>query len=377
MINPKEKELLPRILVPSIRNLIFVPPVVNFINFLESGLAKITVISYSINPEMYRERIELIQISKSKYPTQLVKRITAKIYAYLFFYSYLFRNAKYFDYIWVGIWEYKFLDKFAKLFGFKGKIIYHFHELEFEKLKYCRKADFCVVPEENRLWIAYFMGKLRRKPLLLPNIPFLYFDLSAEMPKEILEIRNKGKKVLLYQGNINFERRCLNELLTSISLVPESIALVIIPVPHTPFGLIKKLTEKIEELNISSQVVIIEPKMPPHHLNYVKHADVGIGLYRPITLNQVYAAPNRLFEFTKFSVPLILPDFPAFKALSSIYKDGILVVDPESPREIAKIITGIFEPSHLNEGKEQAKLFFEENGNYESHAKRLWNEIIN
>lgn len=372
----KVREEKPKILFPSIRNLQVLPPVINLINCLSVELADITVISYDLNRDSFQKEVETIRISNTKYPKSLFSRIKSKAHAYAFMYYYLYKNAKKFNYIWVGSWDYKFLDNVARFFGFKGKIIFHFHELEFDKLKYCRKADYCVVPEENRLWITYFFGKLSRKPLLLPNIPFIPLIEFNKIPDELLNLKNEGRKIILYQGLINFEKRCLNELLEAISFLPESISLAIMPMPSTDNSILKQLKNRIDGLNISEKVFIIKSHLPPFHLNYIKYADVGIGLYRPTTLNQIYAAPNRLFEFTKFSVPIILPDFPAFKSLSAIYKNGIITVNPESPKQIADAILRVFEINNLKNGRAQAKLFFEENGNYEGQVKDLWKQII-
>jgi hypothetical protein len=125
------------------------------------------------------------------------------------------------------------------------------------------------------------------------------------------------------------------------------------------------------------KVFIIKSQPPPHHLNYIKYADLGIGLYRPISLNQIYAAPNRLFEFTKFSVPIVLPDFPAFKSWSSLYKNGIITVNPESSKAISEAILQVFEKNKLEEARVQAKLFFEQNANYEEQVRKLWKKVTN
>ena len=364
-----------KVLFPSIRNLQVLPPVINLINCLSNDLAQVTVISYDLNRDSYHDEVELIQISNQKYPSRFSKRVKAKLSAWLFMLKYLYRNAATFNYIWIGVWDYPHLDFFARFFGFKGKIIFHFHELEFEKLKYCKKADFCVVPEENRLWLTYFLGKLERKPFLLPNIPYLPYIEFDSAPLALNSLKTTGKKIILYQGLIDFEKRCLSELIEAISFLPDFIVLVIMPMPSTAESVLESLKNRITELNLLSRVIVIEPQLPPYHLHYIKYADVGIGLYRPTTLNQIYAAPNRLYEFTKFGVPVILPDFPSFKALSSIYKYGIITVNPESSIGIANMIEDFFEKDNASKGRMQAEIFFNENANYSLKVEKLWSEI--
>jgi len=365
-----------KVLVPSIRNLRTIPPVLNLVNYLAKDKADITVLSYFLDAPSYHEKIELISIASEEYPKAFFKRLISKCHSFLYTYLYLIKNARKFDYIWIGAWDYPFLDKVSSIVGFKGKLIYHFHELELNKLKYCKKADFCVVPEENRLWITYFLAGLKVQPFLLPNIPYLANPLFTSIPDQFREIRNENKKIILYQGLIDFNKRCLTELLEAMALLSEKMVLVIMPIPGTPEKTLNKLFNKIKELGIDSIVKTIDPVIPPHHLNYIRYADIGIGLYRPISLNQVYAAPNRLYEFSKFGIPVILPNFPFFKSLSVKYEFGINIVDPENPYAIAECIKAVLEPNNLAKGKISTLSFFENHGNYEDHVDSMWDTLV-
>lgn len=366
-----------KVLVPSIRNLKILPPVINLVNCIAEEHADVTLISYKIDNESYSEKVEKISFSKVEYPKPFIKRLYAKSKSYLLFYSYLFLNIKRFDIIWIGVWDYPFINRLARVFGFKGKIVYQFHELEVEKFKYCRKADYCIVPEENRLWITYFEAGLSKIPFLLPNVPYLNFNISADVPAELKILKNSGKKIILYQGLIDFKKRCLSELVNAFTLLPDNFCLVIMPMPNTGVAILKLLNEKIIALGLLEKVIIINSRTPPFHLEYIKHADLGIGLYRATSLNQIYAAPNRLYEFTKFSVPVILPNFPAFKALSYKYKYGINVVDPESDSEIAAVIKTVLSNLNNDIAIDNAGRFFSEFGNYEKYVSNIWEKITN
>jgi hypothetical protein len=299
----------------------------------------------------------------------------AKMISYCKFYSYLVKNAAKYDVIWIGVWDYKFIDTIARFCGFRGKIVYHFHELETEKYKYCRRADFCVIPEENRSWITFFEAKLQKLPLYLPNIPYLNYQIDMQIPEEIKEIRKKYKTIVLYQGLIDFTKRCLNELLDAFVIIDSSICLIIMPMPNTPSVTLELLEKKLSELNLSNRVFILASQIPPFHLQYIKHVDIGIGMYRPTSLNQIYAAPNRLFEFGKFNVPIILPNFPAFKGLSYKYPYAINAVDPESGFEIASSISALCNTDNLETGRLNMGRFFADNGDYETFVKNNWKKI--
>jgi hypothetical protein len=114
----------------------------------------------------------------------------------------------------------------------------------------------------------------------------------------------------------------------------------------------------------------------PQHLATIQKADLGIGLYRPTSLNQVYAAPNRLYEFTRFGIPVILPDFPYFRYLSVKYPFAINPVNPESPDDIANSIRMVLQEPNLVKGHENAVKFTNTEGKYEIIFKKCWDKII-
>ena len=363
------------VLVPSLRNLNTIPPTINFINYLNSTGIKITVFSFNSSKESFSEGIELINYSSKKYPKSFFSRVFSKIAFHFSFYRYLIKNWDAFNCILLGAWDIRGLNKLKTVFGLKTRIIYQFHELEFQKLKYCRMADFCLVPEVNRLWISYFLGNLKLKPLLLPNIPFVQNPPNVGLPSEIKQLKKENKLILLYQGLIDFEKRCLKEILESLKNVEKQISLVIMPSPVSSDSEIKKLNDLCEKFRITDRVVLIESMPTPLHLTMVQNADIGIGLYRPTSLNQIYAAPNRLYEFTNFGIPVILPDFPVFEALSFKYPFGINPVNSEQPLDIANTINALANNKNRAIGQQNAFQFKKDNGNYGAYAQRAWNVI--
>lgn len=366
------------ILFPSVRDLSFAPPVINAINYLAT-YEKVNVFSYFINKNQFDISVILNQVSTTPYPSKKIARIIAKLKCWILFYLFLFKNAKQFNFVWIGVWDYPMILPVLHLSGFNGKVIYQLNELEFDQFKYCRKVDFVFVPDQNRGWIAYFLGKLKRVPLVLPNIPFLptsfAFNDNTEIDKIKIDNRDKKLKIILYQGTIDYRRRCIKELLKAISKLPQEILLVIMPGNFADKIIIEKIKKDIEELNLGRRVFLISSIKAPEHLITVSKADLGIGLYRPTSLNQVYAAPNRLYEFTKFGIPVILPDFPYFKYLSIKYPNAITTVNPESIDEIAAAILSVFEEPNYSNGRKNAEKFTEEEGNYKIVFDKCWNKI--
>lgn len=367
-----------RILFAGIRNYATFPPTISAVNYLNKD-NKVTVFSYYIAPGQFEKGVRCEKISEQPYPVSFLKRTIAKLSAFFIFYKFLLRHANEFDVIWVAAWDFPLLKKILSFKKFKGKLVYQMHELEPEKFRFAKLADYVIVPDENRGWISYFLGGFKRPPLVLPNIPYIPANLKNQNDTEFKVLkrqRPEGTKFILYQGFLDYEKRCLLELLESLQQIPENIELVIMPANASNNEVIKRINNDSEALGIRHRVHIISSVGAPLHLLSVAEADVGIGLYRPTSLNQIYAAPNRIYEFTYFGIPLILPDFPHFRMLEGKYPHAINTASPVNVTEIAKVITELLKPENHMEGRSNAKLFFQEEGNYEERFDCAWSAIM-
>ena len=66
----------------------------------------------------------------------------------------------------------------------------------------------------------------------------------------------------------------------------------------------------------------------PYHLEVTSHAFIGILIYAPVygtftsPLNSIYCAPNKLYEFSHFGIPMIGNNIPGLKYTIESYKMG-------------------------------------------------------
>lgn len=357
------------ILFPLMRDIKTIPPTISFLNYLAERGYNIVHFTYFTNVQFEYKNISVIKISKEKYPIDLMSRIIAKSRFYWGFYRYFIKNKNNIDAIWLGAWDIIGIDKI------KGNIPLHyqFHELEEQKYKYCRKSDSVIVPEENRGWITFFQAKLKRKPLLLPNIPF-YNKHNISEDSEILELQKQGKTVVLYSGLIDNKKRNLPELISAFKFLPENFVLVIIPSFVKVRNDLNDLKKIITDLELEKRVLFFDSRIPPRHLDTMATADIGIGFYSPTSLNNVYAAPNRIYEFINNGTPVVLPDFPTFKALSKEFPYAVNTVNPASPKDIAEVINKILENKRLM--KQSISSFKETKGDYRYYADQIEKEIF-
>ena len=63
----------------------------------------------------------------------------------------------------------------------------------------------------------------------------------------------------------------------------------------------------------------------PSHLQVASWAYIGILSYSFIDLNNVFCAPNKVWEYSGFGIPVISNDIPGIASLLQKYKSGIAV----------------------------------------------------
>lgn len=176
-----------------------------------------------------------------------------------------------------------------------------------------RQATVMVVPEYNRAHITKAWWNLPRLPLILPNKP-IYHPHKKNLPisdrfasRVIQNIVTKGKKIILYQGGINQERR-IDSLIDAVETLSSKYTFVIM-------GIKTKYLDDL--LKRSSNVVYIPFVKSPYHLEITSWASIGVLVYEPAqmahlsVLNALYCAPNKIYEFSGFGIPMLANDCPA------------------------------------------------------------------
>lgn len=194
--------------------------------------------------------------------------------------------------------------------------------LKLDHIKLSHNAKAIVEAEYNRAQIIKAWWKLDNLPFVFPNKPYNGYEVhknseitSNQNVKSIInELSNK--KIILYQGNISKERP-LNEYVEAVHDLGSDYAFVMMINGSNPYP----------ELNYSNFYVL--PFInPPYHLEVTSHAYIGILSYVPIKnsysiLNTLYCAPNKIWEYSQFGLPMIGNDLPALKYLFLEYHNGI------------------------------------------------------
>lgn len=214
--------------------------------------------------------------------------------------------------------------------------------------------------EYNRAHITKGLYKLDRVPYILPNKPYLEKDAFADIPNDVntrissLKERIGGKKVILYQGIFASKQRRLEEFCEAVSEMGDEYTLLIMGRGNSDY-------EKLKS-QYSSNIILFLPFIPsPYHLLVTQLAHIGVLSYFPTgrnyaeVINPIYCAPNKVFEYGMFGIPMISNDIPGLKNIYDKYNCGLCIDYPMNTVAIKKGIEYIFD--NYDEMSRGAKLY--------------------
>ena len=192
--------------------------------------------------------------------------------------------------------------------------------------------------EYNRAHIAKAWFGLEKLPYIMPNKPYMErlkprMDITDSYCKGVIN-QIADKTIIIYQGIIDKERP-LAPFIEAVEQLGNEYALVI-------------MSSDVEKLKaIAGKNTYLLPFVnPPHHLEITSWASIGILTYVPVRgettspLNAVYCAPNKIFEYAMFGIPMIGNDIPGLKSALVDNKIG-KICDTGNREEIIKTITDI------------------------------------
>ena len=181
--------------------------------------------------------------------------------------------------------------------------------------KLFNNAKAVIECEYNRAFIAQAWFGLKKLPHVIPNKP--YMERKGERKKRYQVINDKycasivekikDKKIILYQGIIDQERP-LEPFARAIEKMGTDYAFVV-------------MSGNLDGLKYrGSNTYFLPFIIPPYHLEITSWAYIGILIYKPVRgattspLNAVYCAPNKLYEYAMYGIPMIGNNVPGLKS---------------------------------------------------------------
>jgi glycosyltransferase involved in cell wall biosynthesis len=207
--------------------------------------------------------------------------------------------------------------------------IYELYDIVPDLLKkikpFAQNAIRVIVPEYNRANMLRFWLDLTETPTVIPNKPASLPQPSSEIPEQIKSVADK--KIILYQGYINRGRN-LDALCKAVSSMPDYV-IVLMGIGNDDY---------LGELKSKYPAIIhIGFLPPPSHLNITSHAYIGVVTYEFTDLNAVYCAPNKIWEYSGYGVPILANNIPGL--VYTVGKDGAgCCIDMDNPKIIKDTI---------------------------------------
>lgn len=176
-----------------------------------------------------------------------------------------------------------------------------------------------VACELNRARIMKIWYSLEKIPYVMQNKP--YYETTTEKSDAVTQFQKQleNKKYILYQGILNPERP-LDTLVTALNHTKEHYTLVIIGEASNK----SKEKEMIDHLKGIYPDVIFGGFFPaPQHLYITENAFIGVAIYEASSINTIFCAPNKTFEYAKYNVPVIGNDIPGLQLTIEKFNAGI------------------------------------------------------
>lgn len=175
------------------------------------------------------------------------------------------------------------------------------------------------------------------RPLVVRN--------CADMPatRDVQDLRQAAglpadASVVLYQGGFSVGRG-LDVCIRAMPLLPDDVHLVMLG-----YGPMQgELEQLAEENGVAGRVHVLPAVLPEDLLALTASASVGLIPYQPVSKNNFYSLPNKIFEYTSVGVPVVASDLPE---LRNIAKDAGCgdVYDPFDPESLAAALTRVLGP---------------------------------
>lgn len=199
------------------------------------------------------------------------------------------------------LWKYSFVTNALEL--------YDEHPLEAKMLGLVsRDAKAMVACERTRAYIMRYWWGLDRLPYVIPNKPY-GLGLSRELPVTTDVTRRivdelDGKPFIIYQG-IFQNVRYLEALAGALDELDSDLHLVLLG---------------IDNHNVAPRIAEIYPRTwyfpsvpAPTHLEVTSRARIGVVYYDDVILNEAFCAPNKIYEYSAFGMPMLANRIPGLE----------------------------------------------------------------
>lgn len=230
-----------------------------------------------------------------------------------------------FDYIWLGSADATIaLGELLEGRKYVMQVLELYDQKPFYKKamrKYMENACCVVVPEEVRAHIFRAWYQLKKTPFVLPNKPYFHprkRNLPITDPAAAAAFAKipAGSKIIFYQGGMS-DRRDLKPVARAVERAGAPWALAIqCPIVDNDY---------YKDLFANYKFYHIPYVQAPLHLEITSNVHFGLVAYTHISMNNEFCAPNKIWEYSGFGLPMIGNDVFGLKNTIGRYEAGVLL----------------------------------------------------
>lgn len=225
----------------------------------------------------------------------------------------------------------------------------------------------CIINcQEDRQRILEERLGIQKAFHILPNS---CFDNYFRDTRQVKERTHSINTLFVYHGGLQPKERALNELVDIFgSGTIDSVALVLIM--RSQEKILNKFTERVMSQKYKQKISFKKYLPYPDVFRELVQCHVGIVLYKNISLNYRYCAPNRLYEYAMLGMPVLASNQSHIANIVEKERIGVCV-DPENVDDIIAGIRYLCNEADLDKMGENARSWFLKKGNYVNHYREF------
>lgn len=149
--------------------------------------------------------------------------------------------------------------------------------------------------------------------------PRVVLNAPPSVPVEPLALQDVPRPIFLYQGGFH-PGRGLMELVDAFGRTKRGSLMLM------GFGMLEtRLRNRAAKADLEGRVFIVDAVAQDQVVNAAASADVGLIPYRPVGLNNVYASPNKLFDYLHAGIAILASDLPFVSRVIEQTRAGVVV----------------------------------------------------
>jgi glycosyltransferase involved in cell wall biosynthesis len=203
------------------------------------------------------------------------------------------------------------------------------------------RADLVIAANRERAEIMAEHYHLLRQPTYMRNIP-QWVEVTSDQQAAAIEMYPVLRKTtedeitIIYQGDVSFRRR-LDIFIDVMVILPANYRLIVVGDGADAVRLAQMASAQLAKDRFSALGRVPNDLLP----SITVQADIGIVSYSYDGWNNLYCAPNKVFEYAFAGLPVIASSQPTLKSLVSELKIGKLFELEDEPAVIADKILSI------------------------------------